>query len=108
MSRLARGNFAVKDRRGHITNLYCKICGEAIGSIIGQRFVRTRRYAEAKFRLSNGGYHVTNGCIDCLTLDADLETLQEAYSVDMSELGYPTEYVVEEIVTVDTSQTGLV
>ena len=106
---------------GQIQKLFCKMCGTQIagmvasprgsGPLTGQfveRFKRFPNYAEAKFKASDGSFHVTNGCKNCLTKPLSAGEMQALYSADAVEMGIPVEdRGFSEVVTIDTSGSGV-
>ena len=109
----------VEFKNGAIERLFCSVCGDEIAGMtegpIGSgpnasklvmRFKRFYNYAEAKFRHSDGNFHVTNGCRKCI-MAMSLETAQEVYEADMAVMDMPAGKSVVAIVAVDTSGSGL-
>jgi hypothetical protein len=93
-----------------IEELFCKVCGSAIGGMTSQvkgrrfesatktwieehvlEFRRFHNYAELKMQFEDGSYHVTNGCRTCLSATLIPEQLHELHIADMEveDMIYP-------------------
>jgi hypothetical protein len=83
---LQRSNFVIYTSTGAVHSIFCKVCGKQIAHSDG-RLRRSRFYTEARFRLSNNAFHVTNGCSNCLTLSMSSDMMRAIYEADMADLG---------------------
>lgn len=85
---------------GSLEELFCKVCGTAIGGMSTQvkgkrfengqwieehilRFRRYHNYAELKLEFWDGSAHVTNGCRDCLHEGLTFDQMYELHCADM-------------------------
>lgn len=111
-------NVTYKD--GQIDRIFCQVCGVEIAGMVERpkgsgpdaaklvmAFKRFHNYAEVKFRHSDGNFHVTNGCWNCIK-NLKMDVAQEIYEADMTVMGMKADKQVVEIVAVDTSGSGLV
>lgn len=105
----------IENKNGQMSKIYCKVCGKQIAGMVDKtdkngkttsKFKRFPIYAEAKFRHSDGSFHVTNGCHKCF-MKLDYRLAQEVYEADMAEMQMPADKWVEAVVKVDTSGAGL-
>lgn len=115
---LVRPNY-VEYRDGQIDKLFCQVCGVQIAGMsekpkgsgpnmnkLVTKFKRFPNYAEAKFRLTDDSFHVTNGCKKCfMALSAPIA--QEIYDADMALMEMPADKWVHSVVAVDTSKGGI-
>lgn len=86
--------------QGELEELFCKICGTAIGGMTEQvkgkrfenghwieerilRFRRFHNYAELKLEFHDGSAHVTNGCRNCLHEGLTFDQMHELHLADM-------------------------
>lgn len=76
--------------RGEVTAIFCKVCGQRTASMRGNDLIRNPIYQEAKILCDDGSYHVTNGCVNCLTMNTSPAVLDEILDADqeMSPEGY--------------------
>jgi|SRR4249919_4089527 hypothetical protein len=103
MTFLKRPNYITYGDNYEIAEIFCKICGAAIGGLtskmIGRRLdpatkkwieteeVRFRRfgnYAELKIEFEDGSAHVTNGCSKCMHENLTPEELDALHQADLS------------------------
>lgn len=119
---LKKPSYVIYGAHGVVDTLFCKICGDKIAGTVLRvkgsgpdinvrvpRFTRFSNYAEIKFTINDGSYHVTNGCRNCLGSGLTPATLQELYLADMDDMGLlPLGRVAEELVTVDYSAQGII
>lgn len=96
-----RPNYVMFGPNQELEELFCKICGTAIGGMhqalkgkrlnkqgvwIEEHVVRFRRfhnYAELKMEFQDGSAHVTNGCKTCLHENLTTDQLFELHIADM-------------------------
>jgi hypothetical protein len=99
-------------------------------NVFVERFMRRPIYCEAKFQLDkveivrvqdaegnyvstqarvSGGFHVVNGCRECLRMDMDLEVAQAMYLADLLQMGQGPLYdeKVIDVVAIDRSGSGV-
>lgn len=83
---LSRPVFTIYRSDGEVDQLFCKVCGSMIGRYEeGFGLKRLPLYAELKMRFTDGSYHVTNGCIDCLSRIKTPEQMHELHQADLEE-----------------------
>lgn len=118
---LKRPNFVIYGQNGSVETLFCKICGDTIAGVTPRikgsgpeinvhvpRFTRFSNYAEVKFAVNDGSYHVTNGCRSCLGSGLTPAALQELYEADMADLGVlPLGRTAETLIAVDYTAQGM-
>ena len=115
---LVRPNY-VEYSGGQISKLFCQVCGVEIAGLTERpkgsgpdisktvmSFKRFPNYAEAKFRMTDGSFHVTNGCKKCF-MALNVPTAQEIYDADMVLMDMPADKWVHSIVAVYTSKGGI-
>jgi len=106
-----RPNYVQLGPNGEMQEMFCKVCGTAIGGLTEQvkgrrfehgvwieerveRFRRFHNYVELKIAFEDGSAHVTNGCNNCLSESLTPEQLNELHMADMELDGasYTAEY----------------
>lgn len=129
-----RPNFMVLTPIGELQELFCKVCGSAIGKtteiVQGKRYDKSRNqwiethremfrrlpnYIEAKILFEDGSMHVTHGCPDCLHENMEKDLLQAIYEADMDmELAQGNKYAaklklkkVDRIIAIRTDGGGM-
>ena len=115
---LMRPNY-VEMRDGQIAKLFCQVCGEQIAGLVDspigsgpwagkftKKFKRFPQYAEVKLQMTDGCFHVTNGCHKCF-VKMSVETAQEVYEADMDIMKMDADKQVMAIVAMDSSGSGL-
>ena len=94
-------DFVRYDDHMQLQEILCKVCGTSIAGMseevvsrgqdrngqtiitMQRRFLRHHNYAEIKIKFTNGSFHVTNGCSNCLSESLLPEQLQELFWVDV-------------------------
>lgn len=94
---LKRPDYIVRDSRGHISELYCKVCGTQIAKTLvdgrHRKFRYLSNYSEMKIALKDDesnitSYHVTNLCMRCVEKAVNNpEILQALHGADIDVLG---------------------
>jgi|SRR5580765_2997296 len=97
-----RPNYVLYGPSMSLEELFCKVCGTAIGGLVTQvkgtritregkqieeqiiRFRRYHNYVEVKMQFEDGSYHVTCGCNQCMSVNLTPEQLDELHQADMS------------------------
>ena len=99
-----RPNFVRYGPKGELEELFCKVCGSAIGGMTEQvkgrrfennqwieerilRFRRFHNYVEIKMEFQDGSAHVTNGCRNCLNEKLTFDQMYELHIADMEMEG---------------------
>jgi hypothetical protein len=101
-----RPNYVLYGPNGELEELFCKVCGTAIGGMTEQvkgrrfehgqwieerilRFRRFHNYVELKMDFQDGSAHVTNGCRNCLHEGLTSDQMYELHLADMELDGAP-------------------
>lgn len=114
---LIKRNFVTYGPLGVVLALDCKICGARIASTQlrpnpgaghTMKFTRSNLYAEIKFELDDGSYHVTNGCKNCLGMGLTPDVLQELFDADMEDLGQKSGAKPLHVTVLDLTAGGII
>lgn len=118
---LARRQFVVTDRKGGMTELYCKNCGTQIAGVMytkkfpGGKFTRMKNFAEMKMRFDDNSFHITVLCTGCIDAVAGNKLrMQAMYDADIEAMNMSDELADvyahrknPKCVKVDKTQQGL-
>lgn len=83
--------------------IYCRLCGQQIAKRGPSKMVRGASYGELKLAFSDGSFHVTHSCKNCIQRGIPVEELQAMYEMEYPE----TERKVVNIVATDFECKGI-